>query len=72
MVTEIIPLDQLVRKLPPDSQAKVREFVESLIEQQGHESSGHLRQSWAGALSDYRDQFTPVELQKRSLDWRAD
>lgn len=31
-----------------------------------------LRQDWAGALSDVRDQYTSLELQKKSLDWRGD
>jgi len=72
MATEIEPLDQLLKELPPESQAKVRDFVESLIEKQRHKSPGRLRQGWAGALSDYREQFTSLELQKKSLDWRGD
>jgi hypothetical protein len=31
-----------------------------------------LRQDWAGALRDFRDQYTSLELQKKSLDWRGD
>jgi hypothetical protein len=72
MSTEIKSLDQLIKELPPESQAEVRKFVESLIEEQQHKSAGHLRQSWAGALEDYRKQFTSLELQKKSLDWRGD
>ena len=72
MSTEIKPLDQLVKELPPESQAEVRDFVESLSEKRRRKANGHLRQSWAGALEDYRDQFTSLELQKKSLDWRGD
>ena len=72
MATEMKPLDQLLKELPPESQAKVRDFVESLIEKQRRKSSEHLRQSWAGVLSYYREQFTSLELQKKSLDWRGD
>ncbi len=70
MATEIKPLDQLLRELPPESQAEVRDFVESLIKKRQHKSNGHLRQTWAGALEDYREQFTSLELQKKSL-WRS-
>jgi hypothetical protein len=70
--TEIKPLDQLLKELPPESQAAVREFVESLIKKLQRKSSGHLRQSWAGGLEDYREQFTSLELQKKALDWRGD
>ena len=72
MSTEIKPLDQLLKELPPESQAKVRDFVESLIKKRQEKANGHLRQSWAGALEDYREQFTSLELQKKSLDWRGD
>ena len=72
MSTEIKPLDQLVKELPPESQAEVRTFVESLIEKRPHKSKGHLSQTWAGALEDCRQQFTYLELQEKSLDWRGD
>jgi hypothetical protein len=29
-----------------------------------------LSQNWAGALSDYRNQYTSLELQKKALEWR--
>jgi len=66
------PLDQLIKELPPESQAEVRNFVESLIERRRHKSEVYLRQTWAAALEDYREQFTSLELQKKSLDWRGD
>ena len=70
MATETKALDQLLKELPPESQAKIRDFVESLIKKRKGKANGHLRQSWAGALQDYREQFTSLELQKKSLDWR--
>ena len=70
MATEIKPLDQLLKELPPESQAEVRDFVESLIKKRQEKANGHLRQSWAGALEDYREQFASFYLQKKSLDWR--
>lgn len=72
MATEIKPLDQLLKELPPESQAEVRDFVESLMKKRQRKSNGNLRQSWAGGLEDYREQFTSLELQKKSLDWRGD
>ena len=72
MATEIKPLDELLKELPADSQAEVRDFVESLIRKRQRQPNGHLRQNWAGALEDYRKQFTSLELQKKSLDWRGD
>jgi len=68
MATEIKPLDQILKELPQESQAEVRAFVESLIEKRKRQSAGRLRQDWAGALSAFREQFTSLELQKKSLD----
>ncbi|HEY6231115.1 MAG TPA: hypothetical protein VIW64_07620 [Pyrinomonadaceae bacterium] len=31
-----------------------------------------LKQNWAGGLSDYRGQYTSLELQKKALEWRGD
>ena len=72
MSTQLKPLDKLVRELPPDSQVVVRDFVESLLAKQKRKSNGKLRQNWAGALSDHREEYTSIELQKKSLDWRVD
>lgn len=32
----------------------------------------NLRQDWAGALKDYREQFTALGLQKKALEGRGD
>ena len=72
MSTQSKPLDELVRELSPDSQAEVREFVEFLLRKRDRKPAGKLGQSWAGALSDFREEYTAIELQKKSLDWRGD
>ena len=65
-------LDEIVRDLPLESQAKVRQFVESLKETGNGEAHKKLEQNWAGALSDYRKKYTSIELQQKALDWRGD
>ena len=72
MTSLLKPLEELVKELPPASQAEVRDFVEFLLEKRRKRSAQPLRQSWAGALSDYREQYTSLELQKKALDWRGD
>jgi hypothetical protein len=72
MAAQMRSLDQLLKELPQESQAEVTDFFESLIEKRKRQSAGRLRQTWAGALGDYREQFTSLELQKKSLDWRGD
>jgi len=63
------PLDELINELSPEAQAEVRDFVEFLLSRP--RSSGKtLRQDWAGALREHRDEWTSLELQQKSLDWR--
>ena len=65
-------IEELIRELPTDLQQEVLDFVEFLIEKRARKRGGKLRQDWAGALRDYRDQYTSLELQKRALEWRGD
>ncbi len=72
MQAQTKPLEELVKELPPDCKEEVRDFVEFLLERRGQKRGGKLRQDWAGALKDYRDQYTSLELQKKALEWRGD
>jgi hypothetical protein len=62
-------IKELVEKLPPDLQQEVRDFVEFLLEKKAHRRQNKLRLTWAGALREYREQFTSLELQKKALEW---
>ena len=65
-------LEELVKQLSPDRQEEVRDFVLFLLEKQEKKSGRKLRQDWAGALKEYRDQYTSLELQKKASEWRGD
>ncbi len=65
------PLAQLVEELPPAAQQEVRDFVEFLLTKHRRETGQILRQDWAGALQEYRQTYTALELQKKALDWRS-
>ena len=62
-------LKELVEQLPPDLQQEARDFVEFLLNTKVHRKQDKLRLTWAGALREYRDQFTSLELQKKVLEW---
>ena len=66
------PLEELVKELPPDMRAEVREFVLLLLTKRDRRTSGTLRQDWAGALRESREQYTSLELERQALDWRGD
>lgn len=72
MSTITKPLQELVQELPPDMRAQVRDFVEFLLAKRGRHARRMLRQEWAGALRDYRQQYTSLELQRQSLTWRGE
>lgn len=65
-------LEERIKELPPELHQEVMDFVESLLEKRGRRPGKKLRQDWAGALKDYREQYTSLELQKKSLEWRGD
>ncbi len=68
----MIQIEQKIKELPPELQHEVEDFIEFLIEKRKVKRGKKLRQDWAGALRDFRDQYTSLELQKKSLDWRGD
>lgn len=66
------PLQELIKELPPEFQEEVKDFVEFLLEKRRRKPGRKLHQDWAGALKDYRNQYTSLELQKKALEWRGD
>jgi hypothetical protein len=69
-ITKSLP--ELVQELPPDMRAEVRDFIEFLLAKRSRSEKRVLRQDWAGALRDYREQYTSLELQRQALAWRGD
>lgn len=72
MSTVVKPLPELVQELPPYAQRVVRDFVEFLLVKHRPKAGRKLRQDWAGALRDYRNQYTALELQRKALEWRSE
>lgn len=65
-------IEEMVKKLPPELRQEVEDFVNFLIEKKSRKHGRKLRQDWGGALKDYRDEYTSLELQKKALEWRGD
>ena len=70
MAVPLKTLEELLKKMPATAQAEVIHFAEFLARKRQPKVTRKLRQNWAGALSEYREQYTSVELQKKALDWR--
>jgi hypothetical protein len=47
----------------------VRNFSQSSKSEVEGKKSKFLRQDWAGALKDLREEYTSLELQKKILEW---
>jgi len=67
-------IEKIVQELPPELRQEVEDFAQFLLDtkvksQATIAHSRKLRLSWAGGLSEHQDQFTSLELQKKSLDW---
>lgn len=65
------PLEELVQELPHELRDEVRDFVEFLLSRRGRFPAKPLRQDWAGALREYRGQYTSLELQRKATEWRG-
>lgn len=65
-------IQELLKALPPDLQREAEDYIRFLLEKRAKKSGKRLRQDWAGALKDFREQYTSLELQKKALEWRGD
>lgn len=72
MDTRAKPLHDIIQELPPDMRAEVLDFIDFLLAKRGRQGETTLRQDWAGALREYRDRYTSLELQRQALAWRGD
>ncbi len=65
-------LEEIMAKLPPEHQQEVRDFARFLAEKKARPKRRKLKLDWAGGLREFRNQYTSLELQKKSLDWWRD
>jgi hypothetical protein len=65
-------LEEIMAKLLPEHQQEVRDFALFLAEKRARPKKRKLRLDWAGGLKEFRDQYTSLELQKKSRDWWSD
>ena len=63
-------LNEIIKKLPPECEQEVHDFIEFLIEKRAKKRCGKPKFDWAGTLKDLRNQYTSVELQHKISEWR--
>jgi hypothetical protein len=61
-----------IKEMPPDIQQEIEDFADFILKKRNPVTESILRQEWAGALSDFKDRFSSLELQEKALEWRND
>jgi mRNA-degrading endonuclease RelE of RelBE toxin-antitoxin system len=58
-------IEDMLKKLPPEFQEEVKNFVEFLLEKHMKRSHGKLTFDWAGAQKELQNQYSSVKLQHK-------
>jgi hypothetical protein len=67
------PILNEIQNLPPQAQQQAIAYLTNLIQQYQQRPQQYLKQNWAGAMSDYREQYTSLSLQQETVDaWNRD
>lgn len=68
-------MDTTMRKIetmPADVQREVLDFAQFLMSRRRPRQQGKpLKQDWAGALHEFKGQFTSLTLQQKANEWRV-
>ena len=70
MAEQIKSLEDMIRELPPDLYQEAADFIQFLIEKRARKRTGKLKFDWRGGLREMRGEYTSVELQHKSSEWR--
>ena len=62
-------IKELLQQLPPDLLQEAQDFIEYLLNKRTQRAGKPLSQNWAGALKDFREEYTSLDLQRHALEW---
>jgi phage tail tape-measure protein len=62
------PALKQLETLPPMLQQQVIALIQTLLKQDKHPAAQPLKQTWAGTMSAYRDQYTALSLQQETVE----
>ena len=60
---------ELMAKLSSQHQQEVLDFAQYLAEKKSKSKRKKLRFDWVGGSAEFKENYTSLELQKKSLDW---
>ena len=65
-------LEQKINQLPPNLVIKLDDYLDFLLsKKKSNDNPVILKQTWAGGLNDYKNNYSSIELQKLALEWRT-
>ena len=64
----MLTLEEKIRALPPESQQKVEDYIDSILSAKDIKTDNQFKLDWKGDLRHLRDKFTSVELQHKILE----
>jgi hypothetical protein len=69
------PSDKLlamIESLPPNERERVEEYVEFVAKEvSANIAQPEMQFGWAGGLSEFRDKFNAIGLQKKAMEWMS-
>ena len=65
-------IEAKIEKLPDHLIPEINDFIDFLLFKHGDKKTGKakFKFDWEGGLSNLKNEFTSVELQHKSLEWR--
>lgn len=63
-------VERKFQKLKPEQKKEVNDFIDFLLNRKIVKKNKKPSFEWFGCLKEYRDTYTSMELQKKSLEWR--
>lgn len=63
-------LKEKIDQLPPKLKNEVDDFIDFLIDKYKKDKSTTLKQDWSGALKEYKNKYTSMQLQEKAKEWR--
>jgi hypothetical protein len=72
MNNKIKSLNEIIKKLSPEEQNEIVTFAKKLLKKKKKSFKKQIDLSWAGALKEYKELYTSLDLQKKALEWWGD
>jgi Protein of unknown function (DUF2281) len=73
MEDKIKSLNEIAKKLKSEDQESLISYAKKLLQKKEKVSINKtIDLSWAGALKEYKEKYTSLDLQKKALEWWGD